>query len=95
VDRRTDEERASHPVLVVGTDPGMTDWGREAGHVGKAGRSIAAWACRPGDVDTVMRWVKRRGDLKGARIARRPNVKAGDHFSIYVVNDGHPALGGE
>lgn len=94
-DRRNEEQQTTHTVLIVGTDPTLTEWGREAGRVGKHGRSLAAWACRPGDADMVTAWVKRRGDLKGVRRwngTYAPGLASGDHLSVYVVDAGHPAL---
>jgi hypothetical protein len=95
VDDRTDTQRQTHTVLVLGTDDAMTRWGRRCGMVGKTGRSIAAWACEPRHVNTVMRWAEGRGDLKRVRTATECTFpKKGDHIHIYVVTDEHPALGG-
>lgn len=95
VDDRSDAQRQTHTVLVLGTDDVMTRWGRECGTVGRNGRSIAAWACEPQHVNTVMRWAKGRSDLKRVRRATRVYPKRGDHIHVYVVTDEHPALGGE
>lgn len=95
IDDRTDAQRQTHTVLVLGTDDAMTRWGRECGMVGKNGRSIAAWACLPEHVDTVMRWVKGRNDLRRVRTATECTFpKKGDHIHIYVVDAEHVALGG-
>ena len=87
-DDRTAEDRKTHPIIVVMTDRFMSGWGHARG-----GASFAGWACRFEDVDRVERWVRSRGEAKNVRIVRgnwRP--KGAAHTSIYVVNDGHPAL---
>lgn len=101
-DRRTELEKTTHTELVVGEDKAMTEWGREAGRVGPRGRSLAGWACLPADADRVLAWAQARGDLKrvrsddGGRLAAHGltawRLGDGDHLSIYVVRDGHPAI---
>lgn len=94
IDDRTDEQRRTHTVLVLGTDDAMTRWGRECGVVGKTGRSIAAWACQPEHVQAVMAWAKGRNDLKRVRTATECTFpKKGDHIHIYVVDEDHVSLG--
>jgi hypothetical protein len=103
-DRRTIREKYTHIEVIVGEDPTMTEWGREAGRVGPRGRSLAAWACLPTDADKVLAWVQARGDLKrvrrddGGRLAIHGltawRLGDGDHLSIYVVREGHPSLEG-
>ena len=61
-DDRTPEQQRTHNWLVVGTDPGMSGWGRASG-----GTSIAAWACKPEDRNDCLCWVERRGDMKRVR----------------------------
>ena len=94
-DRRSELEKTTHTELVVGLDEAMTRMGRDCGTVGKTGRSIAAWACRPADADRVMAWVQARGDMKRVRRVK-PGIELrtyrGDHLSIYCVRDGHPAI---
>lgn len=92
IDDRTDEQRQTHSVLIVGDDGFMTRWGRDCGMVGRSGKSRAAWACRPEDADAVERWVRGRGDLKRVRRAMRAYAKKGDHIHIYVVTDDHVSL---
>lgn len=94
IDDRTDEQRQTHSVLIVGDDGFMTRLGYGCGLVGKSGKSRAAWACRPEDADAVERWVRGRGDLSRVRRAARAYAKRGDHIHIYVVTDEHPSLGG-
>jgi len=92
-DDRTDEQKKTHSVLIVGDDDFMTHWGRHCGKVGRSGKSRAAWACRPEDADSVEQWVWSRGDMKRVRRAARVYPKRGDHIHIYVVDDQHVALG--
>jgi hypothetical protein len=95
IDDRTQEQRETHRVLICGTDGFMTRWGHRCGMVGKSGRSIAAWACTPGDAATVEAWVRTRGDLKRVRRAIRVYPQKGDHIHIYVVTDAHPSIAKE
>jgi hypothetical protein len=95
IDDRTDAQRQTHSVLIVGDDGFMTRLGPRCGTVGKAGKSRAAWACTPEHADTVERWVRGRNDLKRVRRAVRVYPKRGDHIHVYVVTDDHPALGGD
>lgn len=88
-DDRTDEQRESHTMMVLGTDKFMSGWGEARG-----GASYAAWACRPDDAHRVLCWVESRKDMKRVRMVgpgyRPPrNCK---HLHIYVVDDQHPAL---
>ena len=45
-DDRTEEEKRSHAILVIGTDKFMSGWG-----LAKGGLSYAAWACKKDDVE--------------------------------------------
>ena len=94
IDDRTDEQRQTHSVLIVGDDDFMTLWGRSCGKVGQSGKSRAAWACKPEDADAVEQWMWSRKDLKRVRRAVRAYAKKGDHIHIYVVGAEHVALGG-
>jgi hypothetical protein len=90
VDRRTDEERETHPLLVVAHDKFLSGWGLASG-----GRSLCAWACREDDVDAVESWVRGRSEMRRVRVldfTYRPRLGPRDHWSVYVVRDGHPAL---
>ena len=89
-DDRSDAEKKTHTVLVTMTDSFMSGWGAATG-----GASVASWACRPEDADTVERWVRSRGEAKRVRIVSRARSRPGvKHWHIYVVNLGHPSLGG-
>jgi hypothetical protein len=91
VDDRTPEQRVTHTVLIGGTDRALSGWGLAAG-----GRSIAIWACKPEDADTVEKWVSSRDDIQRVRrVSERYRGRKGDHVHIYDVHDTHPALQGD
>lgn len=89
VDDRTEAERKTHPWLIVGTDRVLSGWGKAHG-----GKSYAAWAARPTDVDAVLRWVQARGDMSRVRVVIGEGYRArgARHLHIYVVKEDHPAL---
>ena len=90
VDDRTEEQKKTHNVLIVGTDKFLSGWGQAEG-----GASYAAWACRPEDKYQVERWVRNRGDMLRVREVGsnyRPNSRYCVHFHIYVVDDNHSAI---
>ena len=87
-DDRTDEEKNTHWLAVVGTDRFMSGWGKAEGGV-----SYAAWACPFSRQANVERWVKSRGDQMRVRVVildgYRP--RGTGHLHIYVVREGHQA----
>lgn len=86
-DRRTEEQKKTHPVLIVARDKFMSGWG-----LAKGGKSYAAWACRPQDERDTFIWVSNRKEMRNVRITHTlPRIKAGDHLSVYVVDLHHPA----
>ena len=88
-DDRTPEQKATHPIIWLGTDRFLSGWGGAAG-----GASYAGWACRPDDQYAVERWVRARGDMGRVREVGpgyRPS-SACSHLHVYVVGPGHPAL---
>lgn len=90
VDDRTNEQKKTHPVVVMATDRFLSGWGGAAG-----GASYAGWACRYEDHFAVERWVRSRSDAARVRIVGsdyRPGAGCA-HCHIYVVDEGHPALG--
>ena len=87
-DDRTDEQRTTHPILVIGTDTFMSGWGGA-----RDGMSYAAWACEPKDERRVFDWVDSRSDMKRVRVTCDPYKPNCAHLHIYVVDYGHPALG--
>lgn len=90
-DKRSPEQIASLPVLVIGTDRFLSGWGRSAG-----GSSFAAWACTEADARRVESWVRNRSDMKCVRVVSAKGYRPGRscaHLTIYPVEDGHPARG--
>lgn len=80
-DDRTEEQKKTHPILVVGTDRFMSGWGGAAG-----GASFAAWACRPEDERRCLDWVESRGDMTRVRTTIDPYRPKCAHLHIYVFN---------
>jgi hypothetical protein len=90
-DDRTEEQRKTHPIIVLGTDRCMSGWGKAEG-----GPSFAGWACTLDDEAQVARWVENRRDLDRVRVVSsdyRPPSGPG-HCHIYVVHQEHPARRG-
>lgn len=92
VDDRTEEQKKTHPWLIVGTDSFLSGWGGA-----KGGVSIAAWACKEEDRREVLRWVSNRSDMKRVRESydngkdRRYRPSGAGHCHIYFVDDNHCA----
>lgn len=92
-DDRTEEQKKTHPYLVIGTDRILSGWGKASD-----GISVAAWACRGEDRKRVLEWVERRGDMTrirenvddGGRLRYRPKGRGDCH--IYVVTENHPSV---
>ena len=90
-DRRSPEEHITHTTIVMGVDIPLSGWGLATG-----GTSVAAWACRPDDLDRVEAWVRNRRDLEHVTVTDGVHVPAGCvHYSLYVVHTEHTALSGE
>lgn len=87
-DRRTTAQQQTHTVVVFGTDPMLSGWGKAAN-----GLSVAGWACRPEDVDKVEEWVKSRSDVYDVRVSDG-EIPECAHMSVYVVDKDHPAMRG-
>ncbi len=90
-DDRTDEQKDSHYILVVGTDKFMSGWGQAEG-----GKSYAAWACDLNNWHIVKSWVNNRGDMQRVRVihAHGYNPRGKGHLHIYVVDEKHNSLKG-
>ena len=89
-DRRSPEQRVTHTTIVMGVDIHMSGWGKATG-----GNSVAAWACRPEDLERVEVWVRSRRDLERVTVTDGVHVPTGCvHYSLYVVHTEHTALGG-
>ena len=89
-DDRTDEQKQTHRYFVIGRDICLSGWGRTQG-----GTSYAIWSCVQADAKKVMAWVRSRPDMKNVRFGWEsvPIAFPRDHVHIYVVTEGHPALG--
>lgn len=89
-DDRTGDEKLSHSVGVLATDPGMSGWGEARG-----GLSLCVWACHPDvNADTVLAWVGKRSDMENPQIIDLATWEAPEeaaHVRIYLCNPGHPA----
>lgn len=83
-DDRTNEQKVTHTLAVVGVDPFMSSWGDAAG-----GMSYAAWAFKEGQAVQTLSKVQARGDMRRVRIVAldgyRPTGAA--HLHIYVAKD--------
>ena len=91
-DDRSDSEMNTHTCYVKARDTFLSGWGQAEG-----GTSYAIWACRPEHLDTVFDWVKGRGDMQRVSTStfRYEQLRGdNDQLHIYVVNEGHPSLGG-
>jgi len=87
-DDRTQQQKESHNVIVVGTDTFMSGWGKAG-----SGKSYAGWACKPQHLPFVQKWVESRSDMKRVRVVDGNYRPSGDgHCHIYVADEGHPAL---
>ena len=79
-DDRTDEQRKTHRMAVVGTDSFMSGWGEAVG-----GASYAGWAYKDGDHAACLAWVAGRSDMKRVRLVAidtyRPRAA---HTHIYI-----------
>jgi len=93
VDDRGLIQKFTHRICVSGYDTFLSGWGD-----GENG-SYAAWACRKEDAETVLKWVRSRGDMYLPRIETvRDLLKRVDHnvhVHIYVVDENHPARSGK
>lgn len=83
-DDRTDEQRKTHTIGIVGRDRCLSGWGKA-----KGGYSRACWALTPNDsVDRVYDRVKARGDMQYVAIVdlrtyRPPQGTLQFHIYVY------------
>jgi len=80
-DDRTEEQKKTHPIIVLGTDSFMSGWGEA-----KGGPSYAGWACKESEINACESVVRGRSDMKRVRIVigdYRPPSGPG-HCHIYV-----------
>lgn len=82
VDDRTEEQRKTHRLAIVGTDTFMSGWGGAEG-----GMSYAGWAFKDGDESRAWGYVSSRREMQRVRIVLldgyRPNAA---HTHIYVFD---------
>lgn len=81
-DDRSPEERVTHPYIVAANDSFMSGWGYGMPV------SIAAWACKPEDVNKVLAMVRGRREMKRPRVIVSPKwrPRGEGHTHIYVWN---------
>jgi hypothetical protein len=90
-DDRTEEEKKTMTLAVVGRDAFLSGWGAASG-----GYSRAAWAFDQGAVNDarVFNWVKSRSEMRFVSLVSindyRP-PRGTSHFHIYKVDVNHPA----
>jgi hypothetical protein len=81
-DDRTEAQKKTHRLAVVGTDPWMSGWGGAEG-----GASYAAWAFPEGYESAALGMIAQRGDMKRIRVVvlddYRPKAA---HTHVYVFN---------
>ena len=86
-DDRTEEQKKTHPIIIIGTDSFMSGWGKAEGMT-----SYAGWACKHEHADRVFNWVNSRDEMKRVRLVIGDYKPKGNvHCHIYVVTDEHPA----
>jgi len=90
-DRRTEIEKKIYPIMVIATDRETF----ESEGWPEGGKSFAGWACRPEDVDEVMRWAKAQpGMLRVRRVGSNYRPSGEGLCSVCIVGGGHPAVRG-
>ena len=81
-DDRTEEQKLTHRLAVVGTDSFMSGWGDAA-----AGASYAGWAFEDGDYGACLAWVDRRSDMHRVRVVTLDGYRpTAEHTHIYVYD---------
>lgn len=81
VDDRTEEQKETHKLAVVGTDTFMSGWGQASG-----GYSYAAWAFQDGQEADALAWMEARNDMQRVRVVTLDGYKprGAAHLHIYV-----------
>ncbi|MAH49846.1 hypothetical protein CMI37_28760 [Candidatus Pacearchaeota archaeon] len=84
VDDRTEEEKKTHRLAVVGTDTFMSGWGQAEGGV-----SYAGWAFTPAQESKAITRIESRGDMKRVRVVMLDGYRPSGvgHCHIYVYRD--------
>ncbi len=79
-DDRTEEEKKTHKLAVIGTDSFMSGWGMASGGV-----SYAGWAFRDGDYSKALAWINSRSEMKRVRVVSLDDYRPrAAHTHIYV-----------
>lgn len=81
VDDRTEDQKRTHTLAVVGTDSFMSGWGEA-----RSGLSYAAWAFKDGQYADALSRIEGRGDMKRVRVVTLDGYRAtgAAHLHIYV-----------
>ena len=81
-DDRTEGEKLTHRLAVVGTDPFMSGWGGATG-----GLSYAGWAFKDGQEADAWAMINRRNDMQRVRVVTLDGYKARGaahcHIDVY------------
>ena len=81
-DDRTEAQKLTHRLAVVGTDTCLSGWGQASG-----GKSYAGWAFRDGDMSACLAWVDGRSDMSHVRVVTLAGYyPSAAHTHIYVYN---------
>ena len=79
-DDRTEEQKKTHKLAVVGTDTFMSGWGLAEG-----GASYSGWAFEDGQYAEVLAMMNGRGDMQRVRLVSLDSYKpTAKHTHIYV-----------
>lgn len=95
-DRRTEAQKKTHYLALVGIDKFLTQMSHNFGYPSKTGYSRAAWATDSYEkLNYIFSWLNYRKDIIYIRQedlrTYKPDSKT-FHFSIYLVNDFHEAM---
>ena len=95
-DDRTDEQKKSHPYIVVARDNFMSGWGGASGGFSRCAWAVPAETPWHFSMQEMEKWVRSRPEMRYVNVVdlntyRPPPGTA--HFRIYVAEPGtHPAL---
>ena len=82
-DDRTEEQKKTHKMAVVGTDVYMSGWG-----LAENGTSFAGWAFEDGQYSEVLAMINGRSEMKRVRLVSLEDYKpTAKHTHIYVYKE--------
>ena len=82
VDDRTEAQKQTHRLAVVGTDKFMSGWGHAASG---NGLSYAGWAFEDGQYADVLAMMNQRADMERVRLVALDGYRpTAEHTHIYV-----------